>query len=270
MGESNKTPKAQPQIRSHEIISVYNCGGDADYSFSDQLEKRQEEYEKVYRALIKDNGYHISGDYDEWFEAYCTMNEMEINRESAYEKAKLNKTLLQCRESLRGSVGVEITAAGGLEIAMGDSGRDWLIDKINAYFESDKWIIPYYPIYCKADYEDTEEGKSRYVEEEERFKLFMDEQEVFIREYEKLKGDKRGLYAKHLGWYVNYFMERVPAWAASLTENEKYRFIGDMLERAGVVERYKGPRWTKNTWMRMDKKRRADQVRQWMMQASKE
>lgn len=89
MGESNKTPKAQPQIRSHEIISVYNCGGDADYSFSDQLEKRQEEYEKAYRALIKDNGYHISGDYDEWFEAYCTMNEMEINRESAYEKAKL-------------------------------------------------------------------------------------------------------------------------------------------------------------------------------------
>lgn len=268
MKELKKTPKPQPQLGSHEIISVYNCGSDAGFSFSNQWEKREKRYEKEYRALLRANGFNILGDYDEWFEAYCIMNEGEMDREAAYNKAKLNKTLLQCRESLKDAKAVTITAAEGLEIVIGDAGREWLLDKINNYFESKECIIPYWSMYRRADYDNEEEGKSRLIKEQELFNELAKEQEDFIQEYEQMRGDRRGLFAKHLGSYVIYFMERIPAWAASLNDSEKYRFIGEMIEKAGILERYKGD-WVKNKWARLDKQQRANQIKQWAAAASK-
>ena len=98
------------------------------------------------------------------------------------------------------------------------------------------------------------------------------QQEAFVKRFEKQRGKAgKGKNAQRLGVYVNAFLDcEAPAWAAALNQSARYRVIGELLERAGVLERCKGPAWVKNNWSSMDKGDKANQVAKWGEQAAKE
>ena len=221
---------------------------------------------REYKAALLANSIQWDGDRgDSWLQAYAMMKAYENGREAAYEKAKRNIALARCRETLLGEQAVSIEGKNS-NADMGREGRDWLLEKIEQYFESGEWVIYEFYLHGEAGYED--EIRSEDAVDPWIFK----QQEAFIKRFEKQRGKVgKGKNAQRLGAYVNAFLDcEAPAWAAALNQSVRYRVIGELLERAGVLERCRGAAWVKNNWGSMDKGDKANQVAKWGEQAAKE
>ena len=214
---------------------------------------------REYKAALLANSIQWDGDKgDSWLQAYAMMKAYEHGREAAYEKAKRNIALARCRETLLEEQAVRIVGNNS-SADMGREGRDWLLEKIEQYFESGEWIIYEFYLHGAAGYED--EIRSEDAMDPWIFK----QQEAFIKRFEKQRGKAgKGKNAQRLGVYVNAFLDcEAPAWAAALNQSARYRVIGELLERAGVLERCKGAAWVKNNWKEMWPADKAKQVRHW-------